>query len=243
MPSFGKFVDGDFSGVDFEAFQTDREFNKDDYRVWFQEICDSQGIENQHRFAVATILKELEILLYTPEDVAGSGIINDLVGVQPIMAPTELRYRYTMTINFYHPDEKYGCFSNFSRHEVDLGGYVWPTSEHYYQAQKFEDHDIQKRVRNCKGPGAARGMGRDRSLPLKKNWEQIKDDVMYKVVLAKFTQHRHIKEILLGTGHNHLVEKSPIDYYWGSGADGTGQNKLGRTLMKVREYLSNSRFL
>ncbi|MEO6893291.1 MAG: NADAR domain-containing protein, partial [Ktedonobacteraceae bacterium] len=34
-----------------------------------------------------------------------------------------------------------------------------------------------------------------------------------------------------------VVEKAPRDYYWGCGADGTGQNKLGQTLMTVRALL------
>ena len=43
-----------------------------------------------------------------------------------------------MTIYFYGADEvPYGCFSNFSDHGFDLDGVWWPTSEHYFQAQKF----------------------------------------------------------------------------------------------------------
>ncbi|KAG2494143.1 hypothetical protein HYH03_007779 [Edaphochlamys debaryana] len=34
-----------------------------------------------------------------------------------------------------------------------------------------------------------------------------------------------------------LVEASPHDYYWGAGYERTGQNKLGRLLMKVRDEL------
>lgn len=44
-----------------------------------------------------------------------------------------------MTIYFYSAREKpYGCFSNFSRHGFELDGQWWITSEHYFQAQKFE---------------------------------------------------------------------------------------------------------
>ncbi|HKC73877.1 MAG TPA: NADAR family protein, partial [Chloroflexota bacterium] len=43
-----------------------------------------------------------------------------------------------MTIYFYSTREKpYGCFSNFSPHGFELDGVWWPTSEHYFQAQKF----------------------------------------------------------------------------------------------------------
>lgn len=40
-------------------------------------------------------------------------------------------------VNFYSTTGEYGCFSNFSRHAIHLKGKRWPTSEHYFQAQKF----------------------------------------------------------------------------------------------------------
>lgn len=45
-----------------------------------------------------------------------------------------------MTIHFYGADEApYGCFSDFSAHGFELDGHAWPSSEHYFQAQKFTD--------------------------------------------------------------------------------------------------------
>jgi hypothetical protein len=82
-------------------------------------------------------------------------------------------------------------------------------------------------------------MGRNRSLPLRCDWEQVKDDVMRKVVLQKFTIHADIREILLSTGSEVLVENSPIDYYWGCGKDRSGKNRLGQILVEVREILRN----
>jgi len=42
---------------------------------------------------------------------------------------------------------------------------------------------------------------------------------------------------LLATEEELLVENAPRDYYWGCGADGSGQNKLGQVLMTVRALL------
>ena len=42
-------------------------------------------------------------------------------------------------IEFYRARGSYGEFSNFSRHPIDLGGMSWPTTEHYFQAMKFDD--------------------------------------------------------------------------------------------------------
>ncbi len=80
-------------------------------------------------------------------------------------------------------------------------------------------------------------MGRDRKRPLRSDWEKVKDEIMKQGVLRKFQTHADIREILLATGDEELVENSPIDYYWGCGADGSGKNKLGIVLMAVREIL------
>jgi N-glycosidase YbiA len=96
-----------------------------------------------------------------------------------------------------------------------------------------------EKVRQTKTPKDAANMGRDRSLPLRSDWGQVKDDVMRKAVLQKFRTHADIREILLATGDEVLVENSPIDYYWGCGKDGSGKNKLGQILMEVREVLHN----
>ncbi|MBE9182114.1 NADAR family protein [Oculatella sp. LEGE 06141] len=145
-----------------------------------------------------------------------------------------------MTIYFYIEREKpYGCFSNFSAHGFMLDELYWVTSEHYFQAQKFINTPHLEQVRLANTPKDAANMGRNRSLPLRADWEQIKDDVMRKAVLQKFKTHADIREILLATGNEVLVENSPIDYYWGCGKDGSGKNKLGQILMEVREILRN----
>jgi hypothetical protein len=145
-----------------------------------------------------------------------------------------------MTIYFYVEREKpHGCFSNFSAHGFMLDELYWATSEHYFQAQKFVGTPYLEKVRQTKTPKDAANMGRNRSLPLRSDWEQVKDDVMRNAVLQKFRTHADIREILLITGEEVLVENSPIDYYWGCGKDGSGKNKLGQILMEVREVLRN----
>src|SRR4029450_10213365 len=140
-------------------------------------------------------------------------------------------------INFYSTTGEYGCFSNFSRHAVFLKGKSWPTSEHYFQAQKFAGTEQEEEARKCKKPGDAAQMGRSRKLPLRRDWESVKDQIMLEVVRAKFTQHEDLKAILLGTGTAKLVEHTENDSYWGDGDDGSGKNRLGQLLMRVRDEL------
>lgn len=118
-----------------------------------------------------------------------------------------------------------------------LDGKWWSTSEHYFQAQKFAGTPHEEQIRLVKKPKDAARMGRDRKRPLRKDWELVKNDIMRKAVFHKFKGHDDIREILLSTDHQFIVENSPIDYYWGCGADGSGQNMLGQILMEVRGIL------
>ena len=140
-------------------------------------------------------------------------------------------------INFYSTREEYGCFSNFSAHQVFLKDKTWRTTEHYFQAQKFPDTEHEENIRLAHSPKEAAEMGRDRRKPLRKDWEIVKDDVMREALRAKFTQHQDLRQILLDTNDAELVEHTKNDRYWGDGGDGNGLNMLGKLLMKLREEL------
>jgi N-glycosidase YbiA len=140
-------------------------------------------------------------------------------------------------IHFYRVSDPYGYFSNFSPHPIQLDGKQWPTSEHYFQAQKFRDEELQEQVRQASSPGIAARLGRDRTKPMRRDWEAVKDDVMRRAVRAKFTQHESLRRKLLATADAVLVEHTDRDSYWGDGGDGSGKNMLGRLLMELREAL------
>lgn len=140
-------------------------------------------------------------------------------------------------IKFYRVNDGYGCFSNFAPYPINLKGKEWPTSEHYFQAQKFAGTEHEEAIRLAKTAMVAARMGRSRKRPLRPDWEEVKDDIMREAVLAKFTQHREIREILVDTGDARIIEHTKNDSYWGDGGDGRGKNMLGRILMEVRARL------
>jgi len=146
-----------------------------------------------------------------------------------------------MVIQFYTTRGTFGCFSNFSRDPFMYKDKFWKTSEHAFQAQKFAGTKYEDAVRCCNMPGDAAEMGRDRSLPLRKDWEQVKDSVMEEILYAKFSQNEKLKEVLLSTNDAELVEHTDRDSYWGDGGNGSGKNMLGKLLMKTREKLSNEK--
>lgn len=171
----------------------------------------------------------------------------------------------TKQLLFYSPNEPFGFFSNFSRHPVEFEGATWMTSEHAFQAAKFKPHrpDLVQRVLKASTPTKAAEIGRDRSHPLRPDWdsritrkqahpewflvddgrgptlaaEKTKDWVMFDVCLAKFSQHPSLKEGILSTGDDALVENAIHDPYWGWGSSRTGVNRLGKVLMAVRNVL------
>ena len=142
-------------------------------------------------------------------------------------------------IRFYSVGDEWGEFSNFAPFPIVLAKKTWPTTEHYFQAQKFKDPAARERVRKAKTPRLAARIGRDRKNKLRRDWESVKVQAMTDAVRAKFQQHEDLRELLMSTGEAKLVEHTSNDAYWGDGGDGSGRNMLGLVLMRVRDELSS----
>ncbi len=149
------------------------------------------------------------------------------------------------TIYFYNRSEPYYEFTNFfTGAAFILDDSEWPTTEHYFQAQKFVGTPYVRKIRNAFGPRDAFELSRypASSHWRRSDWEVVKMDVMRKALFAKFTLHTFLKNKLLETGKRELVERSPHDSYWGDGGDGTGENHLGRLLMELRAKLQGGQY-
>src|SRR5882672_8379333 len=141
-----------------------------------------------------------------------------------------------MPINFYTP--KYYVFNNFSAHAIEFGGEVYPTSEHAYQAAKCTDPQGREAIRNARSPSQAKLLANETYSAAKDpDWGSKKVAVLEEILRAKVDQHPEAQEALRASGNEDIVEDSPTDYFWGEGADGSGQNMLGRLWMKIRAEL------
>ncbi|KAL6074634.1 Swarming motility protein YbiA [Balamuthia mandrillaris] len=147
---------------------------------------------------------------------------------------------------FYSGEEasgEYGAFSNRAAFAFELDGKRWPTVEHFFHAQKFAGTDHEEAIRNAKNANSAHRMGRDRSRPLRGDWEQVKEQVAERGIRAKFQQHSELRRLLLSTGDRPLVQRTRNDDYWGDSGKANdrggvrGQNVMGHILMKVRASL------
>lgn len=143
----------------------------------------------------------------------------------------------TDVIQFYRTQDPYGEFSNFAAFPIRLKERDWPTVEHYFQAQKFAGTEHEEVIREVRSPMIAARLGRDRSRPLRPDWDSARDEVMREALRAKFDQHPRLRSLLLRTGGARLVEHTRNDRYWGDGGDGTGRNRLGELLEEIRTEL------
>ncbi len=138
-------------------------------------------------------------------------------------------------ILFY--EDLFYMFSNFAAFAVEWCGHLWMTSEHAYQAAKFEDTVIQEEIQKAKSAHDAKKIALKYSSEVRPDWDIAKLAVMEDILRAKLEQHKFVYKKLLETGDAIIGEDSPVDYFWGYGKDGTGQNHLGKIWMKLREEI------
>ena len=151
-----------------------------------------------------------------------------------IRQPMAVNVNPAIKIDYF--DGEYAFLSNFYPAKVSFDGMDYPNNEAAFQAQKCPERRAEF-VALGQQPGKQKRLGR--KVPLRPDWENVKDEVMRALCICKFAQNPHLAQKLLATGNAELVEGNYWnDYYWGV-CNGTGQNKLGKILMEVREELRN----
>lgn len=142
-------------------------------------------------------------------------------------------------VGFY--EREFYVFSNFSSFQVEWMGYLWPTSEHAYQAARFFDSspEFVQKIKNARSAHEAFEIAQGNKQHQRDNWEVIKTEVMLEICRHKLQQNPYVWHKLQLTNNEHLVEDSPVDGFWGWGADRQGRNELGKVWMKLREEVQN----
>ncbi|MFL0441713.1 NADAR family protein [Bacillus subtilis] len=131
---------------------------------------------------------------------------------------------------------RYYFLSNFYNSPVTYKGITYQNNEAAFQAMKVTTDEIRKQFANLP-PNLAKRKGR--SVQLRNDWEAVKEQYMYEIVLAKFNQNSDLKNRLLATEASELIEGNTWgDVIWGM-CRGRGENKLGKILMRVRNELKN----
>ncbi len=140
---------------------------------------------------------------------------------------------------FYDRLSPYYEFTNFYRRPVRINGKTWPTTEHYFQAQKFIGTPFEEHICKLSSAREAFQFSREPKVQrwIRSDWNTVKDDILKLALLEKFGQHADLQKKLIDTGDKRLVEHTSNDSYWGDGGDGTGRNRLGELLMEVRRRM------
>ena len=126
----------------------------------------------------------------------------------------------------------YNFLSNFYETPVTVYGVTYKNNEAAFQSQKCLSIEEREEFSNL-NPSEAKSKGR--KVKLRSDWEEMKEDAMYVVVLCKFMQNEDLKEKLISTGDEILEEGNTWgDRIWGT-VNSKGQNKLGKILMRVRD--------
>lgn len=130
--------------------------------------------------------------------------------------------------------DKYFFLSNFYSAPVTYRGRTYLNNEAAFQAQKTLNEKEKEKFTTL-NPSQAKYLGR--RVKLRPDWEEVKDEIMFEICYAKFSQNVNLGERLIRTGTDYLCEENDWgDRYWGT-VNGVGKNKLGTILMMIRDRL------
>jgi len=143
------------------------------------------------------------------------------------------------------------CFSQWWPVPFVIDGVTYETAEHWMMAQKalvFDDQEMYKAIIAAPSPAKAKKLGRQVQNFNDDAWKAHRSKIVVQGNLHKFSQNTEIKNFLLSTGNNVLVEASRFDKIWGIGLAANdhrindpqkwnGLNLLGFALMEVRDDL------
>ena len=146
------------------------------------------------------------------------------------------------TVEFYNRDEPFYEFTNFFVcSSLHIDNISYPTSEHYFQSQKFVGTPYPRYIAGMSHPRESFDFSRSSRGThwIRPDWPEVKEQVMYKVLKEKFTQNPELGYLLISTCNAVILEHTSKDSYWGDAGDGTGKNRLGVLLMRLRMELQS----
>jgi hypothetical protein len=157
---------------------------------------------------------------------------------------------------FHNPDEENGYLSNWYISEFKIDSIKFSSMEQYMMYKKaivFNDNKIAKAILETTDVSKIKALERQVSNYNDTYWNGVRQNIVYKGLLEKFSQNKDLKKRLLNTGNDILAECAVQDKIWGIGLSikdvnrwdmekWRGQNLLGFALMMVREDLLRNYF-
>ena len=147
---------------------------------------------------------------------------------------------------------KENIYSQFYKCNFIIGTNIFNCCEQWMMYSKaifFLDEETEDKILKSSDPSEIKKLGRQVKHFEDDKWDLIKENVIFKGNLEKFSQNPELKEKLLNSGNKLIVEASSWDSIYGSGfnvettkekilnKEKIGQNLLGKAIMRVRDEL------
>lgn len=161
------------------------------------------------------------------------------------LRPEDIKMKeYGDTIAFH---SEHSWLSNFFTSPFDLQGLSFVSGEQAYQYAKAcrnNELDQAALIMKTNSPKEAKKLGA--GVTPNRKWDTVKEEIMRRIISAKFAKNPLLRTKLMETGTKRLVEAT-TDPYWGASATITsksiqedkwkGANRYGILLMEYREEL------
>lgn len=136
--------------------------------------------------------------------------------------------------------KEYRWLSNFWKAPVMYDGLLYTNNEAAFQSAKCLNKADRYKFQNLE-PNEAKKLGL--TVELRPHWDEVKFEIMTKIVLDKFMRNPELKQKLIETGNEYLIEGNTWhDNIWGDCSCPKCKNKvkhnnLGKILMEVRKLV------
>lgn len=150
----------------------------------------------------------------------------------------------------FYPLSNFSSFSLMWEVSPLEGRMRFDTSEAVYHFEKFikrgriptmQQVRLAHRIRTAPSAHEAFKLAEVNRHLRRDDWDEIKVDVMRRIIRAKAEQHEYVRRKLLETGDRPLIEGSWRDDFWGIGPNRDGQNMLGKLWMELRAELQGAK--
>ena len=143
-----------------------------------------------------------------------------------------------------------GYCSQWYPSKFEYKGVTYTSAEQWMMAMKalcMNDDISYAKIMKSSDPQYIKQLGRKVKNYEDKKWSKQRYDVCVLGNYLKFNQNSELREWLINTKDQLIVEASPIDKIWGIGLsvedarvgkDWQGDNLLGKAIMEVREKLN-----
>ena len=130
----------------------------------------------------------------------------------------------------------YDFLANTFPNPIKYNGIIYICADSAFWAQRVKDENARKKFKRLSANEA-----RKKALQAEpvENWDAIKISIMEDILIEKF-KDPVLKKHLLATNKLSLINGNTYrDNYWGI-YNGSGKNRLGKLLEKVRDYYNQT---